>query len=88
MTHYVLWGILIVSGLLLVFTLLRNKYSFHWLGHFCLHIAFAAFLIYLVNLFSSYTHVSIPMNAATVGTVGILGIPGLCMLAAVKLILL
>ncbi|WP_248929124.1 pro-sigmaK processing inhibitor BofA family protein [Paenibacillus hamazuiensis] len=88
MTHYVLWGVLIVSGLLLVFTLFRSKYSFYWLGHVCLQIAFAAFLIYFLNLFSSYTQLTIPLNAVTVGTVGLLGIPGLCMLAAVKLVLL
>ncbi|TBL72612.1 pro-sigmaK processing inhibitor BofA family protein [Paenibacillus thalictri] len=88
MMHYVLWGVLIASGLLLLFIFLRNTRSVHWLGRICLQIAFAAFLIYFLNLFSTYTHFTIPLNAATVGTVSFLGIPGLCMLAAVKLVLL
>jgi inhibitor of the pro-sigma K processing machinery len=49
---------------------------------------FAALLIYVLNLFSGYTSLTIPFNAVTVGIVGTLGLPGLGLLAAVKLIML
>lgn len=82
---YVLWGVLLVSALLLIITLLRNPFAFRWIGSLCLHAAFASFLLYILNLFSSYTHVELPLNAATIGTVSVLGIPGLAVLAALKL---
>lgn len=83
--QYMLWGILIVSGLLLVITLFRHKHTFQWIGYLCLHIAFAAFLLYVVNLLGPYTRLEVPLNLATVGTVSVLGVPGLMMLIALKL---
>ncbi|MFH5186725.1 pro-sigmaK processing inhibitor BofA family protein [Paenibacillus sp. TAB 01] len=82
---YILWGVLGFSTLLLIITLLRHRFAFQWMGYWCLNVAFAAFLLYLLNLFVPYTHVEVPLNATTVGTVSILGIPGLVMLAALKL---
>ncbi|WP_261381299.1 pro-sigmaK processing inhibitor BofA family protein [Paenibacillus cremeus] len=86
--QYMLWGILIGSGVLLAFLLLRNRFAIQWLGYACLHVAFAAILLYILNLFSSYTHLELPLNAATIGTVSVLGIPGLAALAALKLFVL
>jgi inhibitor of the pro-sigma K processing machinery len=82
---YLLWGVFGVSGLLLVVTLFRQKVAFHWLGYLCLNIAFAAFLLYILNLLGPYTGLQVPLNATTVGTVSVLGIPGLMLLAALKL---
>jgi inhibitor of the pro-sigma K processing machinery len=83
--NYVLWGILLGSALLLIVTLLRNPFAFRWMGMVCLQVALAAFMLYILNLFSSYTNLELPLNAVTVGTVSILGVPGLAMLAALKL---
>ncbi|UQZ84874.1 Sigma-K factor-processing regulatory protein BofA [Paenibacillus konkukensis] len=83
--QYLLWGILIVSGLLLAITLFRHKHAFQWIGYVCLHVAFAAFLLYILNLFGPYTRIEVPLNAATVSTVSVLGVPGLLMLVALKL---
>ncbi|WP_010500330.1 pro-sigmaK processing inhibitor BofA family protein [Paenibacillus elgii] len=85
MKSYLLWSVLVGSGLLLGLVMLRNRYAFQWLGMFCLHIAFASILLYSLNLFSSYTHLELPLNAVTVGTVSVLGLPGLAALAALKL---
>lgn len=82
---YILWGVLGISTLLLVWTLFRHRFAFQWLGHWCLNVAVAAFLLYLLNLLLPYTHVEVPLNAATVGTVSVLGLPGLAMLVALKL---
>jgi len=83
--QYMLWGVLIVSGLLLIYTLFRQRNAFQWIGYVCLQVAFAAFLLYIVNLFGPYTRIEVPLNAATVGTVSVLGVPGLLMLIALKL---
>jgi inhibitor of the pro-sigma K processing machinery len=88
MMHTVIWVVLIVSVVLLLVVLLRNRSAFQWLGKTCLHVVFAALLIYVLNLFSGYTSLTIPYNAVTVGIVGTLGLPGLGLLAAVKLIML
>ncbi|WP_245856177.1 pro-sigmaK processing inhibitor BofA family protein [Paenibacillus rigui] len=82
---YILWGVLGISTLLLVFTLFRHRFAFHWLGYLCLNVALASFLLYALNLFLPYTNVEVPINATTVGTVSVLGLPGLLMLVALKL---
>jgi inhibitor of the pro-sigma K processing machinery len=82
---YLLWAIFSMSGILLAFTLFRQRAAFHWFGYVCLNVAFAAFLLYIVNLLGPYTGLELPVNATTVGTVSILGIPGFMMLAALKL---
>ncbi|TDF92198.1 pro-sigmaK processing inhibitor BofA family protein [Paenibacillus piri] len=82
---YLLWAIFAISGIILLFTLFRHKYAFNWIGYVCLHVAIAAFLLYIVNLLGPYTRVEVPLNATTVGTVSILGVPGLMLLLALKL---
>ncbi|ALS24766.1 MULTISPECIES: pro-sigmaK processing inhibitor BofA family protein [Paenibacillus] len=85
MKPYILWGVFLLSGGLLGFLLMRNRFAFQWLGKICLHLAFACIMLYIVNLFSSYTHLELPLNTVTVGMVSILGLPGLAVLAALKL---
>ncbi|PZE20087.1 pro-sigmaK processing inhibitor BofA family protein [Paenibacillus xerothermodurans] len=82
---YLLWAIFGVSALLLVVILLRQRIAFQWFGSLCLNVAFAAFLLYIINLLAPYTHLALPMNVTTVGTVSVLGVPGLLMLGALKL---
>lgn len=85
MTSYLLWGILIGSVVILALVLARNPQVFQSLGYVCLHVALGIFLLYLLNLFSPYTRLELPLNAVTVGTVSVLGLPGLMMLVALKL---
>lgn len=85
MAAYLPWGIFIVSTILLLIVVFRTPSAFQWLGRMCLHVALAIFLLYIINLFSGYTHFELPVNAVTVGTVSVLGVPGLGMLAALKL---
>ncbi|MCZ8522970.1 MULTISPECIES: pro-sigmaK processing inhibitor BofA family protein [Paenibacillus] len=85
MKTVMLWSVLIGSGVLLGAVILRNRFAFQMLGKVCLHLAFASILLYMMNLFSGYTHIELPLNAVTVGTVSVLGLPGLAVLAALKL---
>jgi len=85
MKSYILWGMLIGSGGLLGLLILRNRSAFQWLGMLLLQVAFSAILLYVINLFTPYTHLELPLNAATVGTVSILGMPGLAAITALKL---
>lgn len=80
-------GLLLVSSVLLILTLLRHKRPWKWLGYAALHIVVAAFLLYFVNLAGSYFDFSIPLNLPTVATVLILGAPGLLMLIGLKMVL-
>lgn len=85
--HYVWLGLLIISSVFLIITLLRHKGSWQWLGYAVMHIVVAAFLLYFVNLAGSYYEFKIPVNIPTVATVLILGAPGLLMLIGLKVVL-
>jgi inhibitor of the pro-sigma K processing machinery len=82
------WGILLVSALLLLIMLLRNRAAGRWFVYLGVNVVAAAFLLYFINLMSTYTHFTLPINGSTLGTVGLLGIPGLLLLVALKLVLL
>jgi inhibitor of the pro-sigma K processing machinery len=85
--HYVWLGVLVVSSLVLLITLIRHKWSWHWLGYAVMHVVVAAFLLYFVNLAGSYYDFKIPLNIPTVSTVLMLGAPGLLMLVGLKVVL-
>lgn len=85
MMSYVLWGVLVVSALLLAFVLFRNPGVFQAFGRICLHVVLGILFLYLLNLAAPYTKIELPLNGATVGTVTLLGIPGLVLLVALKL---
>lgn len=53
-----------------------------------LNVVVAAFLLYTLNLLSTYTQVDLPINTATLGTVTVLGVPGVLLLVGLKLTLL
>ncbi|GAA3410100.1 pro-sigmaK processing inhibitor BofA family protein [Paenibacillus hodogayensis] len=86
--HFVWLGLLIVSSLLLIITLVRRKGSWQWLGYAMLHIVVAAFLLYFVNLVGTQYDFRIPLNIPTVATTIILGAPGILMLIGLKIVLL
>ncbi|WP_150275790.1 pro-sigmaK processing inhibitor BofA family protein [Paenibacillus tepidiphilus] len=77
--------ILIVSGLLLLFVVLRKKLGFAWLTVFGTHLILAALGIYIVNFSGLLTDIYLPLNPATIGTVTVLGLPGVIMLIGLKI---
>ncbi|WP_127588504.1 pro-sigmaK processing inhibitor BofA family protein [Paenibacillus koleovorans] len=81
-------GMFLVSSLLLVLLLLRNRHARRWSSYVLLHIVVAAILLYAINLLSVYTDFRIPINVPTVASVVVLGVPGLLMLMAMKWFLL
>ncbi|MFC0215458.1 pro-sigmaK processing inhibitor BofA family protein [Paenibacillus chartarius] len=84
----IMWGVLGVSALLLIIVVLRSRAAGRWLTYLGVNIIVAAFLLYFVNLVSSYTQFTLPINVTTIATVGVLGVPGLMLLAALKLVLI
>ncbi|WP_309492121.1 pro-sigmaK processing inhibitor BofA family protein [Paenibacillus anseongensis] len=85
---YAVWGLLILSSLLLLVTVLRNRGAGRLLSGLTLNVVVAAFLLYALNLLSTYTQVDLPINTATLGTVTVLGVPGVLLLVGLKLTLL
>ncbi|MBP1964092.1 pro-sigmaK processing inhibitor BofA family protein [Paenibacillus aceris] len=85
---YAVWGLLILSSLMLLLIVLRNRSSGRLLSALGLNVVVAAFLLYGLNLLSAYTQVDLPINTATIGTVTVLGVPGLLLLVGLKLILI
>jgi inhibitor of the pro-sigma K processing machinery len=81
------WSLLIVSSCLLIFTLLRNKYSLQWLGVVGLNLVGAAIILFLINWLGASSNFHIAINEGTVATITILGIPGVLLLVALKLVL-
>ncbi|MDD9270545.1 pro-sigmaK processing inhibitor BofA family protein [Paenibacillus sp. GCM10023248] len=87
-TQYAVWGVLILSSLMLLIVVLRNRSGGRLLSALCLNVVVAAFLLYGLNLLSDYTHVELPINTATLGTVTFLGVPGVLLLVGLKLVLI
>jgi inhibitor of the pro-sigma K processing machinery len=85
---YVMWGLLIVSSMLLLVQLFRIRQAGRWLSLLGLNVIFAAFLLYMLNLLSPYTHFALPINYITLAVATLLGIPGVLLLVSLKLVLL
>ncbi|MBP1994981.1 pro-sigmaK processing inhibitor BofA family protein [Paenibacillus eucommiae] len=85
---YVMWALLVVSSLLLLYVLFRSGQAGRWISVLAMNIVFAALILYVINLFGSYTHMNIPMNYLTLAVVALLGIPGVLLLIALKIVLL
>lgn len=86
--QYAVWGVLILSSLMLLFIVMRNRSGIRLLSTLGLNVVVAAFLLYGLNLLSAYTNLELPINTATLGTVTILGVPGVMLLVGLKLTLL
>ncbi|MEK3884132.1 pro-sigmaK processing inhibitor BofA family protein [Paenibacillus sp. PL2-23] len=78
-------SILVVSSLLLVVVLLKQKLSWNWLRAFVIHLVLAAGLLYLVNETGVVEGLYIPLNPITISTAVVLGVPGVIMMAGVQL---
>ncbi|SDN99423.1 inhibitor of the pro-sigma K processing machinery [Paenibacillus sp. yr247] len=85
---YAVWGLLVLSSLMLLFIFFRNSSGGRVLSALGLNIVVAAFLLYTLNLLSTYTQFDLPINTATLGTVTVLGVPGVLLLIGLKLTLL
>jgi len=80
-------SILVISGLLLLATIVRNRISWSWLSRFSIHLTAAAAALYLLNQTGIVPGVHIPLNPATIGTAVLLGLPGIAALAGLQAVL-
>jgi inhibitor of the pro-sigma K processing machinery len=81
------WSLFLASSGLLLFTLLRQKYSLRWLGVVGLNLVAAAIVLFLINWLGAPSEFHIAINEGTIITIAILGIPGVVLLIALKLLL-
>jgi len=75
-----------LAGLSLI--AVRRRFGFGWLRVAAMNVVTGGVLLYALGLAEPYTHLHLPLNAATVGTVGVLGVPGLAALIGLKLLVL
>ncbi|WP_042171130.1 pro-sigmaK processing inhibitor BofA family protein [Paenibacillus gorillae] len=81
----IIWlATLLISSLLLVIVLLRNKLSMAWLKGFAVHLVLAAVVLYVLNYSGLIPKMYIPLNPATIGTVVVLGVPGIALIAGIQ----
>ncbi|MBD2871585.1 pro-sigmaK processing inhibitor BofA family protein [Paenibacillus arenilitoris] len=76
--------VFIVSSVLLVAVVLRNKLSWGWVRGFALHLILAAVLLYVLNYSGLVTGMYIPLNPITIGTVVALGVPGIALIMGLQ----
>ncbi|MNH93765.1 SigmaK-factor processing regulatory protein BofA [compost metagenome] len=88
MIKIAVWGLFLVSSIILLIQLFRIQHLGRRLSALALNIVFAAFMLYVINLLSTYTHFTIPINFVTIAIVTLLGVPGVLLLIALKLVLL
>jgi inhibitor of the pro-sigma K processing machinery len=80
--------IFIVSTILLIAVILRNKLTWGVLRSFSLHLVLAAALLYLLNYSELVPDMYIPLNPVTISTVFILGVPGIALIAALQWVII
>jgi inhibitor of the pro-sigma K processing machinery len=81
------WSLFLSSSGLLIYTMLRHKYSLKWMGVVGLNLVAAAIVLYLINWLGAPSDFHIAINEGTIITIAILGIPGVVLLIALKLLL-
>jgi inhibitor of the pro-sigma K processing machinery len=81
------WSLFLASSGLLIFTVLRQKYSIKWLGIVGLNLVAAAIVLFLINWLGAPSEFHIAINEGTIITIAILGVPGVVLLIALKLLL-
>lgn len=80
------WSLFLASSGLLMYTILRHKYSIQWLGVVGLNLVAAAIVLFLINWLGAPSEFHIAINEGTIITIAILGIPGVVLLIALKLL--
>ncbi|AZN39122.1 pro-sigmaK processing inhibitor BofA family protein [Paenibacillus albus] len=78
---------LIVSSLLLLGVMFRNKLPLQWVRRFSLHLIAAALVLYVLNFSGLVTGMEVPLNPATIGTVVLLGLPGIMLVLGLQMTL-
>ncbi|RAP73492.1 pro-sigmaK processing inhibitor BofA family protein [Paenibacillus montanisoli] len=78
---------LVVSSLLLVGVILRNRLSLQWVRRFALHLIAAALTLYMLNYSGLITGMEVPINPATIGTAVLLGVPGIALIVGLQMTL-
>jgi inhibitor of the pro-sigma K processing machinery len=81
------WSLFLASSGLLIYTMLRHKYSLQWMGVVGLNLVAAAIVLFLINWLGAPSEFHIAINEGTIITIAILGIPGVVLLIALKLLL-
>jgi len=85
----IMWGILLISSLGLIYQLFTNRSKIgRALSRLTIQIVIGAIVLLALNLFSDYTHFTLPINLVTLGVIGMLGLPGFALLGALKLVLI
>ncbi|CAH0122722.1 MULTISPECIES: pro-sigmaK processing inhibitor BofA family protein [unclassified Paenibacillus] len=80
-------GVLVVSLLLLLYTVVKQRLSLRWLKALAINVILAALMIYVVNFSGLFSDLYIPLNPATMGTAALLGVPGVLLMICIKLTL-
>lgn len=76
--------VFIVSSIMLVAVVLRNRLSWNWLKGFGLHLVLAAALLYVLNATNLVPGLHVPLNPITIGTVVALGVPGVALIVGLQ----
>lgn len=82
-----LTAVLVVSLLLLLYTVIKNRLSLKWIKALSINVILAALMIYVVNFSGLFSDLYIPLNPATMGTAALLGVPGVLLMICIKLTL-
>jgi SigmaK-factor processing regulatory protein BofA. len=77
-----------VSSLLLIWVVVRNRLSWHWLRSFSLHLVAAAGALYVMNYSGLFPGLYIPLNPVTLGAAVVLGVPGVALMAGIQWLIL
>ncbi|GGG24968.1 pro-sigmaK processing inhibitor BofA family protein [Paenibacillus abyssi] len=76
--------LLIVSLVMLIVILIRNRITGAVLKRFALHLIAVALVLYVLNFSGWIAGFYIPLNPATVATVVLLGVPGILLILGLQ----
>lgn len=80
--NIMLWGVLLTSMVILIILMFRNKMVLRWTGYALLNMSLAAVSLYVINSFSVFGDLTIPLSAINIALIAVLGIPGVALVAA------
>lgn len=80
--------ILVVSLMLLLYTVMKYRLNWRWLRVFSVQVIIAAAVIYAINYSGLFSGVHIPLNPTTMATAVLLGVPGVVLMVCLKLTLI
>ncbi|MBW7477752.1 pro-sigmaK processing inhibitor BofA family protein [Paenibacillus oenotherae] len=77
-------AVLVVSAILLLIVIIRQRLSLQWVRSFSLHLVAAAVALYMLNYSGVVSGLEVPINPTTIGTVVLLGIPGIMLILGLQ----